>query len=432
VAREERLLYGLLVLVLVGCIAAGFAMQGFAGTLRGLWELQVRPGRLLVDFTAAAGEGAALVNAALAAAIGLVLVPLSRVRLSGPTVAGVLTILGFGLFGKTPLNILPIIFGVYISARIARHRFNEYLLIAMFGTALGPLVTMLAVETVASPALGLLVGAAGGVAAGILLPPLALVMLRLHQGFSLYNIGLTAGFLGLLVAAIVSGAKGALEMQELWNMNPSPVLRMVVPVLCALLAACGTAIGPRAAWAGQLKILKLSGRLPTDFMSMVGVPAALVNMGLLGMAAWLYVRVVGGPFNGPVLGGILTVMGFAAFGKHLRNTLPVLGGVVGATLLFGKGLAAPGPLLAALFGTTLAPIAGEFGPVVGLAAGFLHLAVVERTSAWHLGMNLYNNGFAGGLTATCFVAVIEWYRSSRAGRRAAPPTQPPRNGEGSQ
>lgn len=431
-AREERYLYGLLLLVLAGCIATGVAMQGFSGTLRGLWQLQVRPGRLLVDFTAAAGEGATLVNAALAAAVGLALVRVSRVRLSGPTVAGVLTILGFGLFGKTPLNVLPIILGVFVSARIARRRFSEYLLMALFGTALGPLVTMLAVELVDQPLLGLALGAAGGVAAGMLLPPLALVMLRLHQGFSLYNIGLTAGFLGLLVAAVVTGARGAPEMLELWNASPSLALQLLVPVLCALLLACGTAMSPRGAWAGQLKILKLSGRLPTDFMSMVGVPAALVNMALLGMAAWVYVRAVGGPFNGPVLGGILTVMGFAAFGKHARNTWPVLAGVVGATLVFGKGLAAPGPLLAALFGTTLAPIAGEFGAVVGIAAGFLHLAMVERTGAWHLGINLYNNGFAGGLTATCFVAVIEWYRSARSGRRPAPPGQPPRKGEGSQ
>jgi hypothetical protein len=431
VAREERLLYGLLLLVLAGCIATGFALQGFSATLRGLWELQLRPGRLLIDFTSAAGEGAALVNAALAAAIGLALVPLSRVRLSGPTVAGVLTILGFGLFGKTPMNILPIVFGVFLSARLARRRFNEYLLMAMFGTALGPLVTMLAVETIASPALGLLIGVAGGIAAGMLLPPLALVMLRLHQGFSLYNIGLTAGFLGLLVAAIVSGARGTLEMSELWNANPSPVLRLMIPVLCAMCIAWGTALAPRAAWKGQLKIMRLSGRLPTDFMSMVGVAAGLVNMGLLGMAAWLYVLLVRGPFNGPVLGAILTVMGFAAFGKHPRNTWPILGGVVGSTLLFGRDLAAPGPLLAALFGTTLAPIAGEFGPVAGLVAGFLHLAMVERTGAWHLGMNLYNNGFAGGLTATYLVAVIEWYRSSRGGRRGAPPRQPPQKGEGS-
>ena len=48
-----------------------------------------------------------------------------------------------------------------------------------------------------------------------------------------------------------------------------------------------------------------------------------------------------------------------------------------------------------------------------MLAGFVHLTMVERTGAWHNGMNLYNNGFAGGLTAALFVAVIEWYRANR-------------------
>jgi hypothetical protein len=88
-------------------------------------------------------------------------------------------------------------------------------------------------------------------------------------------------------------------------------------------------------------------------------------------------------------------------------------GIVAATLVFGKSLDAPGPLLAALFGTTLAPLAGEFGPIAGVLAGFLHLAVVDRSAAWHGGMNLYNNGFSGGLVATLFMAVLEWHRSNK-------------------
>jgi hypothetical protein len=42
--------------------------------------------------------------------------------------------------------------------------------------------------------------------------------------------------------------------------------------------------------------------------------------------------------------------------------------------------------------------------------------MVERTGAWHLGLNLYNNGFAGGITATLLLAVIEWYRAARGSR----------------
>jgi hypothetical protein len=338
-------------------------------------------------------------------------------------VAAVFTIMGFGLFGKTPTNILPIIVGVFLSARLVGKRFDEYILIALFGTALGPLVSLLAFELFPTPWLGIPVAVAGGLAVGMLLPPLALTMLRLHQGYNLYNIGLTAGFLGLLVAAIVSASTGGLEPGTLWNTAPSRVLVLLVPALSVLLLATGLVSGRARALSGFLRIMKLSGRLPSDFMDTEGVGAALVNMGALGAAAWLYVLAVGAPHNGPVLGGILTVMGFAAFGKHPRNTWPVLAGVVGATLLFGKGLAAPGPLLAALFGTTLAPLAGEFGPLAGVAAGFVHLVMVERTGAWHLGMNLYNNGFAGGLTATFFVAIIEWYRTNRQRRRGTPPSR---------
>jgi len=69
--------------------------------------------------------------------------------------------------------------------------------------------------------------------------------------------------------------------------------------------------------------------------------------------------------------------------------------------------------LAALFATTLAPISGEFGPLAGLAAGIMHLALVMRTGPWHGGLNLYNNGFAGGLTATFTVAIADWWTAWR-------------------
>jgi hypothetical protein len=114
---------------------------------------------------------------------------------------------------------------------------------------------------------------------------------------------------------------------------------------------------------------------------------------------------------------MLTVIGFGAFGKHLRNCLPVTAGIVAATLLFGVELAAPAAILALLFGTTLAPIAGDFGVVVGFVAGMLHFVMVSRSGGWHAGMSLYNNGFAGGLTATLIAAVMEWY--NRADRRTA-------------
>ena len=71
-------------------------------------------------------------------------------------------------------------------------------------------------------------------------------------------------------------------------------------------------------------------------------------------------------------------------------------------------------LLALLFSTTLAPIAGEFGILCGVLAGFLHASVALNVGIVYGGMNLYNNGFAGGIVAMFLVPVIQSIRDRRA------------------
>ena len=162
------------------------------------------------------------------------------------------------------------------------------------------------------------------------------------------------------------------------------------------------------------KILGMSGRLPSDFSDLVSVKGAFLNMIILGLLFWIFLLVIKAPFNGPVLGGLFTILGFSFFGKHLKNVLPIVIGIMAAIFIFDKDLYAPASLLAILFGTSLAPICGEFGPLLGFVAGFLHLVIVDRSCAWHGGMALYNNGFAAGLTATLIVSIIDCYRSSKA------------------
>lgn len=426
----ERHLYVLCALVLIGFLVVGVVVDGWWDTFDGLFKIQIHPARLLNDFTEVGGTGGALWNAALVAGIGLFIVGVSRVRLSGPTIAAFFTMLGFGLFGKTPVNIVPIIAGVAIAARIARKRFQEYILMALFGTALGPLIAAVAFEAGLPLGIALPVSCAAGVLAGILLPAAAISMLRLHQGFSLYNIGLTCGFLAVFAAALLVASGHPLDPGAIWNGEPDLALVLLAPGVSVLFMVFALLSGPRSAASGFVRILRLSGRLPSDFLTMTTIPGSLFNAGIMGLLTWGYVMVVGGPLNGPVLGGIFTAIGFATFGKHPKNSWSVVAGVVAGSLLFGRPLASSGPLLTALFVLTLAPLAGEFGWPMGILAGFLHLTLVLRTGSWHLGINLYNNGFAGGLTATLLVAVVQWYRSSRDTResRREEPRQHERRG----
>ena len=102
-----------------------------------------------------------------------------------------------------------------------------------------------------------------------------------------------------------------------------------------------------------------------------------------------------------------------ACGTNLKNSWPVVTGVIICAFIFDINLSDPGPILAIIFVTTLGPLAGEFGWRVGIVAGIIHLALVMQTGSWHGGMNLYNNGFAGGLTAALIVAVIQWYKTNK-------------------
>src|SRR5699024_10482649 len=114
--------------------------------------------------------------------------------------------------------------------------------------------------------------------------------------------------------------------------------------------------------------------------------------------------------NGTTIGGLLTMIGFAAFGKNPKNSYPLMLGVYLGTVFSIYEANDSGPLLAGLFVTTLAPLAGRFGPIIGILVGIAHLSAVMYTGALHGGLNLYNNGFTGGLVATIFVGILTGYR----------------------
>ncbi len=407
--RILELFLGLSILIF---LVFGIAAEGPEAAFSGFVRLQVSPARLLSDYTALQGTGAALFNAAVVGILGWLFVLANGIALSGPTVAAIFTMIGFALFGKTPLNCIPIMAGVSLSALIVRKRPREYLLIAMFGTALGPLVSFVAFEMGLNPGLALPVSFAVGLAAGVILPPLAIAMLHLHQGYNLYNVGLTAGFVGLFAASLPSAGGKNIEALSAWGTMADPWLYLLIPLLSLIAIVLAFTCCGRQSWKEFLSILKLPGRLPSDFCELAGPGGALLNIGILGLVYSVYVALVGAPFNGPVLGGLMTLMGFGFFGKHPKNVAPIFIGLMIAALVFGKGLADSWVILAFLFGTALAPIAGEFGPGIGILAGFLHLVIVERSGLWHGGMNLYNNGFAGGLTATLIVSVMEWYKTN--------------------
>ena len=84
-----------------------------------------------------------------------------------------------------------------------------------------------------------------------------------------------------------------------------------------------------------------------------------------------------------------------------------MAGVVLSSFFMVWRLSDPDVLLAALFSTGLAPIAGQFGWKWGVIAGVVHASVVLNVGFLHGGLNLYNNGFAAGLVCIVLIPLIE-------------------------
>src|SRR5690606_38220599 len=162
----------------------------------------------------------------------------------------------------------------------------------------------------------------------------------------------------------------------------------------------------RAALSKMKDLVALTGQSPSDFIEKVGIGPTLVNMGATGAIGMAYVLLVGSDLNRPVIGAILTIVGVAPYGKHPRNIVPIMAGVFIGSLAKPWGAADPSIVLAALFGTTLAPISGRFGWHWGIVAGFVHSSAAQSVGVLHGGLNLYNNGFAAGIVASVLAPVI--------------------------
>jgi hypothetical protein len=401
--------------VFLGLAAAfGLVVSGFdvAMIVRGLGAIIVSPDILINDYMSVAGPGPAFVNAALCSAVAIGILKASRVSVSGPAIAAVFTIAGFALFGKNIANIWPGILGSYLYSVASRRPFRENIIVALFGTALAPLSSEVAFGIgLALPWNGVAALAVGAVV-GFLLSPIARHVLDFHRGYNLYNIGFSAGLIGTVVMSSLKAFDVRLDTGFHWaELGPLGSLPWFAASFIALIMA-GLLLDPQ--WRDSYKkLLGSSGRLVSDFVRFYGIGATFINMGIMGFVASAVMLAIGASWNGPMTGGLLTIVGFSAFGKHPRNTLPPMLGAAAMAMMSRYGLGSPGSQLAVLFASTLAPVAGEYGPIAGFIVGMLHLVLVQVVGTLHGGLNLYNNGFAGGLAAGIILPVLEWLREWR-------------------
>ncbi|HHX37863.1 MAG TPA: DUF1576 domain-containing protein [Clostridiaceae bacterium] len=397
-------------------IALAFIVDHPVAIGRGCVEIILSPSHLITDYVAVGGLGATLLNSGMVTFVSLILLFVRRVQISGPIISALFTLSGFAFFGKNVLNSVPILLGSLVYAKISRIPFSQISIVSLFATALSPLVSMLWLGVGLPLQVGVPLGIFIGLLVGFISPPLASSFLLFHRGYNLYNVGFTAGIIGMVFTALLRMFDVELQPVLLLSTDQALPLGLFISGLSLFLIGVGLWRSP-GAWQKYPDILTQSGRLVTDFTKIVSVETTFINMGLMGLLGCGYVVLLGGPINGPVIGAILTVIGFAAFGVQPKNAVPVMVGVALAAITNQAPYNDTTAILAALFGTTLAPLAGHYGSFVGIIAGFTHMAIVLNVGYLHGGINLYNNGFSGGFVAAFMVPLLEDFNVRKQKRK---------------
>lgn len=364
----------------------------------------ISPDYLITDYMEIAGVGGAFFNSGLLMLLFTYILKILSINPSGVSIASIMTIGGFALFGKNVFNVWPIVLGVFLYTWLVGENIRTYLYVAFFGTALAPISTHLILSNGFN-----LTGLFFVLLIGFLLPPLASFSLTLHRGYNLYNVGFTAGFLGMFLGAILKAYDLQPEPRYFWYEGEQSLLAIFIFTFFIGVLLYGLMLN-NWSFKGYLRLLNYSGKLLTDFVLLENEALSFINIGILGLLGTAYVLLIRAPLNGPTIGGIMTLAGFGALGKHPRNILPVVLGIVIGAITNSQPVNSAAMVLAVLFGTTLAPIAGEFGIIWGIIAGFLHSALVMNLGFLHLGMNLYNNGFSGGFIAIFLQPIIDAWK----------------------
>lgn len=400
--------YVIIFIMYIFFIAFAFCIDSPSTIFNGLKNIIFSSDILITDYMEVGGIGAALVNAALTSICSVLLLVFIGIKPNGSTIMSLWLMTGFSFLGKNIFNIWPIILGVYLFSKYQEEPFLNYTLVALLGTCLSPIVSQIAFGGLVHWIPGIIIGCLIGIGVGFILPPIASHCIKAHNGYNLYNIGFASGLLATLLMSIMRGFGLDLDSRLIWHSGSNHILFFLVIIVCVYLIVVGLMYdtNPKV---NLSKINKQTGRLISDFLIVFG-PSSYINMGLLGILATLYVIIIGGDLNGATFCGIFTIIGFGCFGKTIKNCIPVVIGATIAALLNINPINSPGLLISILFSTTLAPIAGKFGWKCGILAGAAHVFLVANIGYLHGGLNLYNNGLAGGFVAMILIPLITTFK----------------------
>lgn len=175
---------------------------------------------------------------------------------------------------------------------------------------------------------------------------------------------------------------------------------------------------PKEIIEGMKLIIYSKDALITDYFALAGYGASFFNAALVLSIGIVLVRIAKLPFTGITTAALAIDTCFGFWGKNPVNIFPIFLGVILYAKLHKASIGRY--LYTALFGACLGPVITEimyklslpFGInliitiLIGIAIGMMLPPLSAHTISMHMGYNLYNVGFSGGVIAFAIVCIM--------------------------
>lgn len=372
--------------------------------LVGLKDIILANDVFLTDYIQVTSVGASLVNSALVTILVSLLLKKFDLKPQARIFSAIFITTGFSYIGKNLYNIWPFYIGGYMYCKAKGMSFRNVVVTSVFAASLAPIVSI-TTFFFDNRYIGIFWGYLIGIVIGYIMSPISNNLLTSHSGYTLYSTGFAAGFVGAGFNSIMKSFGHTICGRDIHSDVNYQALTVLFIVYFLVLIYLGYIYNGKS-FKGYTKLISYSGRLVTDFPRLVGIPITFINMGVMGLIGLIYIVLMGGILCGSTIAGLLTIVGFSSFGKHPKNAIPLMIGVAIGAQIIPIDVNQATVITIGLFSTALAPIAGEYGVIVGNIIGMAHLFVTLNTSSWHSGVNLYNNGFSSGIIAILAIPIL--------------------------
>ena len=415
-----------------------------------VFKIITSPSKLVTDYFALGGLGSTYFNAAVCGLISNIVIFLSRIKSKATTFAGYMLVVAHCFYGLNFLNMLPTLFGVWLSCLVRKKSFKEYVHVALFSTALGPFISDFVFRyTLTEPfvlgepkvsAIGVVFAVVFGIASGFVVPALLPGTTKMHRGFNMFKAGLAIGIMGIFVYSFMYPTLGLEAPEALAIDNPEYYSMKLgyhgfMNVFFIILFASAIVIGyvlNNYSFRGYKQLYR-SVSYGVDFLDKFGMPVCLLNFGIYGFCILAYLNLIfflpdifpflpqGVGFTGATAGVVFAALTFSADGQQPRTVAPVALGYVLLSVIvcivcgvldmqIPWTLSTQAYINGLAFATGLCSFSGKYGKKVGILAGLLSAIICTSTSAIHGGFVLYNGGFTAGLTALVLLPVLDFYK----------------------